>query len=99
MLGVRDSDPCVRYGGEEILLFFPGSGEKEALDAAERIRGSIASHDWGRSATGLQVTASFGVAQRMHGEDVRSWLGRADAALYAAKKAGRNRVCAAVRLT
>jgi diguanylate cyclase (GGDEF)-like protein len=92
MLGVRDADPCVRYGGEEILLFLPGSGLGEGIDAAERIRASIASHDWGRTAEGLRVTASFGVAERAHGEDVRSWLDRADSALYAAKRAGRNRV-------
>lgn len=95
MLGVRDSDPCVRYGGEELLLFFPGSTQAEVVDASERIRASIATHDWNRSATGLQVTASFGVSQRRRGEEVRDWLGRADAALYAAKRAGRNRVCAA----
>ena len=92
MLGVRDSDPCVRYGGEEILLFLPGSDEVDALDAAERIRSSIATHDWGRTAAGLAVTASFGVAERKRGEPIRDWLDRADATLYAAKAAGRNRV-------
>lgn len=97
MLGVRDADPCVRYGGEEILLFLPGSDESDAIDAAERIRASIAAHDWGRTAAGLGVTASFGVAERVRGEDTRAWLDRADAALYAAKRAGRNRVYRAGR--
>jgi two-component system, cell cycle response regulator len=97
MLGVRDADPCVRYGGEEILLFLPGSDEAHALDASERIRASIAAHDWGRTAPGLTVTASIGVAERGRGESVRDWVDRADAALYAAKRAGRNRVFRAGR--
>lgn len=95
MLGVRDADPCVRYGGEEIMLFLPGSDVSEALDAAERIRASIAAHDWARTAPGLTVTASIGVAERVPGESIRDWMNRADAALYTAKRAGRNRVCRA----
>lgn len=97
MLGVRDADPCVRYGGEEILLFLPGSDEADAMEASERIRANIAAHDWGRTAQGLAVTASIGVAERVAGESVRDWVDRADAALYAAKRAGRNRVFRAER--
>jgi diguanylate cyclase (GGDEF) domain len=87
MLGVRDADPCVRYGGEEIVLFLPGSDVVQAVEVADRIRRSIAAHDWGRTAEGLRVTASFGVAQLRPDEDVAAWLNRADVAMYAAKRA------------
>jgi diguanylate cyclase (GGDEF)-like protein len=92
MIGVRDADPCVRYGGEEIVIFLPGTEEERGLEVADRIRRSIAAHDWGRTATGLMVTASFGIAQRAGGEPVRDWMNRADRAVYAAKHSGRNRV-------
>ena len=92
MLGVRDTDPVVRYGGEEIVVFLPGSDEDGALEVSERIRRAIAGHDWGRTATGLKVTTSFGVAQR-HPEELQgAWIDRADKALYAAKEQGRNKV-------
>ena len=98
MLGVRDNDPCVRYGGEEIMMFLPGSAEMGAVDVAERIRRTIAGHDWVRTAAGLQVTASFGVSEREKDEDLKSWLYRADQAMLAAKRAGRNRVLRASTL-
>ena len=92
MLGVRDTDPVVRYGGEEIIVFLPGSDEDGALEVAERIRRAIAGHDWGRTATGLKVTTSFGVAQRHVDELKGAWIDRADRALYSAKDEGRNKV-------
>ncbi len=90
MLGAGDSDACVRYGGEELLVFLPGTDVQGALAVAERARTSIQDHDWERTAQQLQVTSSFGVAQRAPGESVKDWIGRADRALYAAKAAGRN---------
>lgn len=92
MLGVRDSDACVRYGGEEFLLILPGAEENGALDVAERLRRSVSGHDWERTSAGLRVSASFGLAQRRENEDIASWLSRADQAMYTAKRDGRNRV-------
>jgi len=92
LLGVRDADPCVRYGGEEAVMFLPGSTSAAAAEVAERVRRSIATHDWDRTAPGLRVTASFGVAQRHPGEPLKAWIHRADEALYAAKRLGRDRV-------
>ncbi len=97
MLGVRDADPCVRYGGEEMVLFLPGSDEVQAFEVADRIRRSIAAHDWGRTAADLRVTASFGVAELLREEDIAGWLHRADKAMYVAKRGGRNRVIRASR--
>lgn len=93
-LQVRESDVCLRYGGEELLCVLPACDEAGAVAMAERIRAAVASHEWGRYAPGLRVTASFGVAVLQPPEPVRDWLGRADQALYRAKSAGRNRVMA-----
>ncbi len=92
MLGVRDSDACIRYGGEEFLLILPGAEENGALDVAERLRRSVSGHDWERTSPGLRVSASLGLAQRRENEDITSWLSRADQAMYTAKRDGRNRV-------
>ena len=92
MLNVRDSDVCVRYGGEELMVFLPGSHRDRAAEIAERIRGSLEDHDWSRTAPELTVTASFGVAEHEQHESVAAWMDRADKALYAAKSGGRNRV-------
>jgi diguanylate cyclase (GGDEF)-like protein len=92
MVCVRDGDPCVRYGGEELVVFLEGTAEPDATDVAERIRRVVAGHDWGRTAPGLRITVSLGIAERRPGEAWREWVDRADRALYAAKTAGRNRV-------
>jgi diguanylate cyclase (GGDEF)-like protein len=90
MLGVRDNDPAIRYGGDEIVLILPGSKESIAVEVAERIRRMIAGHDWDRTAPGLRVTCSFGVAEREAGESVPTWFDRTDKATYASKRGGRN---------
>ncbi len=92
MLGVRDNDPAIRYGGDEIVLILPGSKEGHGVEAAERIRRMIAGHDWDRTAPGLRVTCSFGVAQRNPEESIPSWFDRTDKAMYASKHEGRNSV-------
>lgn len=99
MLGVRDSDHAVRYGGEEVLVFLPGSSEQGGHEVAERIRRSINGHEWSRTCGGLRVSASLGVAERLPDEDLVSWIRRADQAMYAAKHAGRNRVVRASGLS
>jgi diguanylate cyclase (GGDEF)-like protein len=95
MVGVRDADPVVRYGGEEVLLLLPGSSLAVAMDVADRIRRTIAGHDWDRTAPGLQVTVSAGIAERKGDESIKNWLLRADESMLKAKRAGRNRVISA----
>jgi two-component system cell cycle response regulator len=95
LLGIRDTDAAVRYGGEELAVFLPGSDTKGAVDVAERLRRNISGHDWARTAGGLKVSISFGIAQRLGGESIRDWMQRADRAMYSAKKSGRNKVVAA----
>jgi diguanylate cyclase (GGDEF)-like protein len=89
---LRSFELVYRLGGEEFLIVLPGVSVAEARVIAERVRIGI---EDARPA-GLEVTASFGVAGTTGGEAVFEPLFRAaDDALYAAKRAGRNRVVAA----
>lgn len=84
---------AARWGGEEFLIVMPGFDALAAEKALEALRAAVQGHDWGRLADGLAVTASIGAASGAELEgDWAKTLARADAALYAAKRAGRNRV-------
>lgn len=86
-------DWMARYGGEEFLVVLPETSLDSAVATAERLRARIAAEvialDDGLS---LTVTSSFGVTACREGDDSASLLARADALLYEAKQAGRNRV-------
>jgi diguanylate cyclase (GGDEF)-like protein/PAS domain S-box-containing protein len=89
---LRDSDFAGRYGGEEFCVALPETGLKGAMELAERLRKAMASRAHSLSGGGsLRVTCSIGVAMA-GAAGVADVLARADAALYAAKRAGRNRV-------
>ena len=92
---------AARYGGEEFALIFPAESSVQVHAALEAIRREIASRALRRRSTNDElgaVTLSAGFAQRRPGESATTLLGRADAALYASKHAGRNRVTCAERL-
>ncbi|WP_293914209.1 GGDEF domain-containing protein [Deinococcus sp.] len=78
-----------RWGGEEFVLVLPGLDMAQARALAEGVRLSLAGHDF---APAGRLTASFGVSEWVGGNDVEAVLRRADAALYAAKRGGRNSV-------
>jgi GGDEF domain-containing protein len=82
-----------RYGGEEFLVVLPGHSLQDGLLVAERLRAAIEGLDT-LAAEGARITASFGVAASMAGAQVEAsaLIQAADAALYRAKEAGRNRV-------
>jgi len=92
---VRAGDVPVRLGGEEFAIFISGESSKSVADAAERLRKLVAELKFDAPMTGISVTASFGVAIRKVGEDLISFIARADNALYEAKETGRNKVCQA----
>ncbi len=86
---VRTDDRVLRLGGEEFLIVLAGASVEAARDRAERVRAQIAQ---GVRVQGEPVAVSIGVAARTAGETREALLARADAALYAAKQAGRDRV-------
>ncbi|GAB2871279.1 diguanylate cyclase [Pseudoduganella ginsengisoli] len=94
---LRPSDFAVRYGGEEMMVLLPDTGADVAVVVAERlcdrIRNSVVFHDMRLPMPHL--TASLGVASLAEGQDEQALIASADAALYRAKEAGRNRVVAA----
>jgi diguanylate cyclase len=87
---VRQMDLVARYGGDEFAALMPASTFEEARCGARRIREVIEHSIVHFENCTLQVTVSVGLAERLAGEDGLSLIKRADEALYASKKAGRN---------
>lgn len=93
---LRGSDLKCRYGGEEFLVLLPETTLAGGQRAAELLRLEIAEQPVRWNSAEVRVTASFGVTTVLPGElDPAAMIGRADAALYRAKKNGRNCVCSA----
>jgi diguanylate cyclase len=88
----REMDLVARYGGEEFAIVLPGTPVADAVSAAERVRKAIETTPFRYQDARLHVTASLGAAELLPDEDVPRLIQRADAALYASKRAGRNRV-------
>lgn len=90
---VREVDSVSRIGGEEFAVWLPGTPMAEGLEVAERIRRAVAGTAWHWSGTPRPLTVSCGVASYDETvADPQNLRGAADAALYRAKQAGRNRV-------
>lgn len=86
---LRAGDSIYRVGGEEILVILPGAAEEGALEIAERLRLAVRE----RRPVGVTVTLSIGLAVSGEGPvDTDRLIAAADAALYAAKAGGRDRV-------
>ena len=90
----RSSDICGRLGGEEFVYILTHVPKKNIAATIERFRTYFEEHQFTFGAESVRVTASFGVAgfEGKEAPDFASLLREADKALYAAKRAGRNRV-------
>jgi diguanylate cyclase (GGDEF)-like protein len=85
---------AARLGGEELLLILLTNTRAEAFGVVERLRWSVETYLWTSITPGRVVTLSGGMATAIPGDTRSSLLARADAQLYVAKSAGRNRICA-----
>ena len=90
---LRSADLCGRFGGEEFVCLLPETTETEARIVAERLRRALAEQSVATAEGTVRFTASIGLTVAdVSDATVESLLQRADAAMYEAKKAGRNRV-------
>lgn len=89
---VRAGDLAARIGGEEFALLLPGAALPGAVELAERLRAAIAAAPVQAGPAAISVTVSLGCAALEPGEPPEALLARADARLYEAKGAGRDRV-------
>ena len=87
---------CARYGGEEFVLWLPDVDAGHAVRIVDAARLRVARHPWSELQPGLHVTISAGLAHQSPGADATTsperQLRSADSLLYAAKRAGRNKV-------
>lgn len=84
---VREADLFARWGGEEFVLLLRETMCDQAYIVCEKIRQSVEKH---RFAEGIQVTCSIGMTEINANDTLQSGIGRADDALYEAKRSGRN---------
>ena len=91
---IRSVDKLGRYGGEEFLLVLPETEPNAGHRMLERLRAIIAELDWTAISPGMVVTMSGGITSLRADDSPDTALARADAALYRAKAAGRNRIAA-----
>jgi diguanylate cyclase len=89
---LREADFIARYGGEEFVILMPQTPLQQAKEVAEALREGIASSPFNFGGKPVQITVSFGLTQFLPGDQGHERVfERADAALYQAKRQGRNR--------
>ena len=94
--GVKGRDTVARFGGEEFAIILPGTSLQDAVVVADALRQSLGRKqiiNRNRTENFGSVTLSVGVTEYRIKESFHDFVARADAALYLAKRTGRNRVC------
>ena len=95
---VKGRDTAARYGGEEFAIILPDTPIAAGMKVAEVLRRSVETKELINKTTQQnmgRITMSIGIAEYVIGESISQFIERTDAALYEAKKSGRNRVAAA----
>jgi diguanylate cyclase len=95
---IRNTDVLARYGGEEFIILLPGTKEDDAIKIIQGVQRELTKNFFLHHNERVLITFSAGVAERFSNEAIDEVLPRADAALYRAKQAGRNRVIGASEL-
>lgn len=87
-------DIIARYGGEEFIILMPETSPEQAIQAAERLRETVGNHQWEIGGNRITVTISIGLfaANSRDIKNAEDVIKKADAAMYTAKKRGRNRL-------
>ncbi|MDD5016789.1 MAG: GGDEF domain-containing protein [Eubacteriales bacterium] len=86
---LRKNDVCIRWGGDEFILLLPYTNANEAKSFTERIRHEILGHDFN---TDINITCSCGIVSMKEEYDLGQLIRQADAAMYMAKKQGKNNI-------
>ena len=92
---IRPTDCVCRYGGEEFVILLPGSGLEDSVKVIARLQRELTKRFFLHDNQRLLITFSAGVAERKPGESRDETIARADAAMYNAKRSGKNRVLTA----
>lgn len=87
---IRRAECVYRYGGEEFIILLQAGSDREATEAAERIRRVIAASEAVEGDHRVKITFSSGLTRVNRGEALREVMERADVALYKGKQSGRN---------
>ncbi len=90
---MRPSDVAVRFGGEEFLFLLPDANSEQAAQALHRVQHDLDRQPLRHAVHEITLTFSAGIAIRGSHESCDAVIARADAALYAAKRAGKRQVC------
>lgn len=87
-----ETDFVARTGGEEFMVILSEASLHEAVKRAEQVRQHIQNEAFVQDSHTIRFTISMGLAQLVPGEDVSTWIKRADQALYTSKRTGRNKL-------
>lgn len=90
---IRETDFVARYGGEEFVMLLADTGAEQAMHVAEKVRRSVETCGFHYSGQAVSITISCGLADFQEGDTPEKVFEKADAALYRAKRAGRNKCC------
>lgn len=90
---IRKQDIAFRYAGDEFTIILPETGIEKAIAVAERVRRAVENETQVFSISGhLKVTVSIGVVEYLTDEEIKTFVHRADSAMYASKRKGRNKI-------